>query len=40
VYQTILREVRHPDDLATFLNGGMLTALWADIFLPKPVRKA
>jgi hypothetical protein len=28
VYQIVLREARRPDDLATFLNGGMLTALW------------
>jgi hypothetical protein len=40
VYQIVLREARRPDDLATFLNGGMLTALWAGIFLPEVVRKA
>jgi hypothetical protein len=40
VYRIVLREARHPDDLATFLNGGMLTALWAGILLPKVVRTA
>jgi hypothetical protein len=40
VYRTVLREARRPDDLAAFLNGGMLTVLWASILLPKVVRKA
>lgn len=40
VYRIVLREARRPDDLATFLNGGMLTALWAGILLPNIVRKA
>jgi hypothetical protein len=40
LYEIVLREARHPDDLATFLNGGLLVAVWTDIFLPRPVRKA
>lgn len=40
VYRTVLREARSPDDLATFLNGDVLTVLWADIVLPKVVRTA
>jgi hypothetical protein len=40
VYQIVLREARRPDDLATFLNGGMLTALWGGILLPAVVRAA
>lgn len=40
LYRTVLREARSPDDLAAFLNGGMLTALWARLVLPKMVRKA
>ena len=40
VYRTVLREARTPDDLATFLNGDVLTVLWADIVLPKVVRTA
>jgi len=40
LYRTVLREARSPDDLAGFLNGGMLTALWGRLVLPKMVRKA
>jgi hypothetical protein len=40
LYRTVLRETRSPDDLAAFLDGGMLTALWARLALPKVVRKA
>ena len=36
----MLREARGPDDLATFLNGGMLTAVWAGLARPAMVRKA
>lgn len=40
VFEIVLREARRPGDLAAFLNGAMLTALWQEIFLPRPVRKA
>jgi hypothetical protein len=40
VYKIVVREARRPDDLAVFLDGDMLIALWPDIFLPKPVRRA
>ena len=40
VYTIVVREARRPDDLAVFLDGGMLIALWPDIFLPGPVRRA
>jgi hypothetical protein len=40
VYRTVLREARSPDDLAAFLDGGMLTALWARLVLPRSVREA
>ena len=40
VYEIVLREARYPDDLSAFLNGGILTAVWPDIFLPRPVRAA
>ncbi len=40
VYTIVLREARCPDDLAAFVDGGMLTALWPRMVLPRPVRKA
>ena len=40
LYRTVLREARSPDDLANFLNGGTLTALWTSLVLPKVLRKA
>lgn len=40
VYRIVVREARRPGDLAVFLDGGMLVALWPDIVLPKPVRRA
>src|SRR5580658_4677575 len=40
LYRTVLREARSPDDLALFLNGDMLTALWARLAVPKVVRQA
>ena len=40
VYEVVLREARSPDDLAVFLNGGLLAVVWPDLFLPRPVRKA
>jgi hypothetical protein len=40
VYEVVLREARSPDDLAAFLNGGLLVFMWPDLFLPRPIRKA
>jgi hypothetical protein len=40
VYQIVLREARRPGDLADFLNGGTLIAVWPDILLPRLVRRA
>jgi hypothetical protein len=40
MYQTVLREATRAQDLATYLNGDMLVALWRDLFLPKGVRRA
>jgi len=39
-YQTVLREATTPEDLATYLNGDTLIALWPDLYLPKGVRQA
>jgi hypothetical protein len=40
VYRIVVREARRPGDHAVFLDGRTLIALWPDIFLPKPVRRA
>ena len=40
VYQTVLREATRPEDLAAYLDGDTLIALWRDLFLPKGVRRA
>jgi hypothetical protein len=40
MYENVLREAARPEDLAAYLNGGLLVALWPDLFLPKGVRRA
>ena len=40
LYQTVLREASRPEDLATYLDGNTLIALWPDLYLPKGVRQA
>jgi hypothetical protein len=40
LYQTVLREASRPEDLATYLDGDTLIALWPDLFLPAGVRQA
>jgi hypothetical protein len=40
MYEAVLGEASHPEDLATYLDGDMLIALWPDLFLPKGVRQA
>jgi len=40
LYQTVLREAGRPEDLAAYLDGGTLVALWPELFLPKGVRQA
>jgi hypothetical protein len=40
MYQTVLREAVHPEELTTYLNGQMLAAVWRDLFLPLGVRQA
>lgn len=38
--ETVVREARHPDDLARYLDGGMLAALWPAMHLPRGVKQA
>ena len=40
LYQTVLREAGRPEDLATYLDGDTLIALWPELYLPKGVRQA
>jgi hypothetical protein len=40
LYQTVLREASQPEDLAAYLDGGTLVALWPELFLPPGVRQA
>jgi hypothetical protein len=40
MYENVLREASRPEDLAAYLDGGLLVALWPDLFLPRGVRQA
>jgi hypothetical protein len=40
LYQTVLREAGSQQDLAAYLDGDTLVALWPSLFLPKGVRQA
>jgi hypothetical protein len=40
LYQTVLREASRPEDLAAYLDGETLIALWPDLYLPAAVRQA
>ena len=37
--ETVLREAGRPEDLG-YLDGGTLTALWPELYLPRGVRQA
>ena len=40
LYQIVLREAGRLEDLAAYLDGDSLIALWPDLYLPKGVRQA
>ncbi len=40
MYRTVLREAISPDELAEYLDGDTLVALWPGLYLPKGVRRA
>jgi hypothetical protein len=40
VYETVLQEATRPADLADFLDGETLVALWRELFVPPGVRQA
>ena len=40
LYEIVLREAAEPGELATFLNGDVLVAVWRELQLPEGVRRA
>jgi prevent-host-death family protein len=40
MYEAVLREASRPEDLASYLNGEVLVAVWPDLYLPKGLRRA
>jgi hypothetical protein len=40
LYERVIREAQTQVDLARYLNENLLRRLWADLFLPSPVRSA
>lgn len=38
MYETVLRESRHAEDLREFLDAGTLRSLWRTLILPAPLR--
>jgi hypothetical protein len=40
LYEIVLREAGRPEDLASYLNGELLIALWPELYLPRGVRQA
>ena len=40
MYEKVLRAAVRMEDLSTYLNGGRLADVWADLFLPRDLRQA
>jgi hypothetical protein len=40
LYEIVLREAAQPEELAAFLNGDVLVAVWRELHLPEGVRRA
>jgi hypothetical protein len=40
LYETVLGEASRPEDLAAYLDGDTLTALWPELYLPDGIRQA
>lgn len=40
VYETVLGQASRPEDLADYLDGDLLIAVWPQLYLPKGVRQA
>ncbi|MFF0656110.1 hypothetical protein [Micromonospora tulbaghiae] len=40
MYETVLTEAVHPDELRTWLHGPTLIRLWPELYVPRGVRRA
>ncbi len=40
MYEKVLRSAADTEELSAYLNGGRLTDVWADLFLPRDLRRA
>jgi hypothetical protein len=40
MYENVLQEAAYPEELTTYLNAGLLIAVWPELFLPRGVRRA
>jgi hypothetical protein len=40
MYEKVLRSAANTEELSAYLNGGRLTAVWSDLFLPRDLRRA
>lgn len=40
MYETVLVEASRPEDLASYLHGDTLVAVWPELYLPRDVRRA
>lgn len=40
MYEAVLREASRAEDLAGYLNGEVLVAVWPELYLPKGLRRA
>ena len=40
MYETVLGQASRPEDLAGYLNAGLLISVWPQLHLPKGVRRA
>lgn len=39
MYEKVLRAAASTEELSAYLNGGRLTDVWADLFLPRDLRR-
>jgi len=39
VYERVLREAATPEEVARYVNGAVLVAMWSQLFLPQRIRR-